>query len=136
MAELRRTKAGPFDESSLFTLHELQDAHYFWKEEQNEKFIRKAIQPVENGVAHLPKSWVFDTTVESLCHGVDLKVPGISKANDNINNDDVVAIMTLKDELVALGTAKMNSEEMLGEKGLAVKTEKVFMVPGAYQMKS
>src|SRR3989338_4118296 len=136
MAELIRTKAGPFDESSLFTLHELQDAHYFWKEEQNEKFIRKAIQPVENGVAHLPKSWVFDTTVESLCHGVDLKVPGISKANDNINNDDVVAIMTLKDELVALGTAKMNSEEMLGEKGLAVKTEKVFMVPGAYQMKS
>ncbi len=134
MAELRRTKAGPFDESTLFTLHELQDAYYFWKQENNEKFIRKIIQPVENGVNHLPKIWVFDATVESLCHGTDLKVPGISKVNDSINENDAVAIMTLKDELVALGTAKMGSKEMLGDKGLAVRTEKVFMQPGMYKL--
>ena len=134
MAELRRTKAGPFDESTLFTLHELTDAHYFWKNENNDKFIRKVIQPVENGVRHLPKIWVFDTTVESLCHGIDLKVPGISKINDKINPEDTVAIITLKDELVALGTAKMTSEEMLAEKGIAVQTEKVFMQPGVYKL--
>ncbi len=134
MAELRRTKAGPFDESSLFTLHELQDAYYFWREEGNDKFLRKAIQPIESGAKHLPKILVFDTTVESLCHGVDLKVPGISKLNDNINEEDIVAIMSLKDELIALGTAKINSEEMLKDKGVAVKTEKVFMQPGVYRI--
>ncbi len=134
MAELRRTKAGPFYESTLFTLQELTDAYYFWKEENNEKFLRKAIQPVENGVNHLPKVWVFDTTVESLSHGIDLKVPGISKLNDNINKEDIVAIMTLKDELVALGIAKMDSDEMTGEKGIAVQTEKVFMQPGVYKI--
>lgn len=134
MAELRRTKAGPFDESTLFTLHELQDAYHFWKEENNERFIRKVIQLVENGVNHLPKIWVFDTTVESLCHGVDLKVPGISKVESGINQNSVVAIMTLKNELIALGTSQMNSKEMLGEKGLAVKTEKVFMKPGTYKI--
>src|SRR3989338_5033644 len=126
MAELRRTKAGPFDEFTLFTLHELTDAYYFWKKESNDNFLRKVIQPVENGVKHLPKVWVFDTTVESLCHGVDLKVPGISKLNEGINKNDIAAIMTLKEELVALGIAKMNSKEMLGEKGIAVQTEKVF----------
>ncbi len=134
MAELRRTKAGPFDESTLFTLHELTDAYHFLVEDKNEKFIRKIIQPVENGANHLPKVWVFDTTVESLCHGVDLKVPGISKLNDNIPKDDNVAIMTLKNELIALGIAKMNSKEMLGEKGIAVQTEKVFMQPGVYKI--
>ena len=152
MAELRRSKAGPFDESTLFTLQELTDAYYFWKpakiedfrgtenakhflvEEGNEKFIRKAVQPVENGVKHLPKVWVFDTTVESLCHGVDLKIPGISKINDDIVENDIVAIMTLKDELVALGTAKMASDEMLGERGIAVQTDKVFMKPGVYKI--
>lgn len=134
MAELRRTKAGPFDESALFTLHELSDAYYFWKDENNDKFLRKIIQPVENGTNHLPKVWVFDTTVESLCHGVDLKVPGISKLNDNIKENDIVAIMTLKNELVALGAAKISSEEMLGEKGIAVQTEKVFMLPGVYKI--
>ena len=134
MAELRRTKAGPFDEFTLFTLHELTDAHYFFKEEKNEKFIRKVIQPVENGVKHLPKVWVFDTTVESLCHGIDLKVPGISKLNDNISKEEIVAIMTLKEELIALGTAAMTSKDMLGEKGIAVQTEKVFMLPGVYKI--
>lgn len=134
MSELRRTKAGPFDESTLFTLHGLSDACYFWKEEKNEKFLRKVIQPVEKGVNHLAKIWVFDTTVESICHGVDLKVPGISKLNDNISKEESVAIMTLKGELVALGTAKMNSEEMLDERGVAVKTEKVFMQPGIYKI--
>ncbi len=134
MAELRRTKAGPFGESALFTLHELTDAYYFWKEENNDKFIRKAIQPVENGVSHLSKIWVFDTTVESLCHGVDLKVPGISKLNDKIESGGIVAIMTLKDELVALGTSQMTSEEMMAEKGIAVQTDKVFMVPGSYKI--
>ena len=94
--------------------------------------MRKIIQPVENGAKHLPKVWVFDTTIESLCHGVDLKVPGISKLHDKINKEDVVAIMSLKDELVALGIAKMDSGEMLGEKGIAVQTEKVFMQPGVY----
>ena len=134
MAELRRIKAGPFDESSSFTLHELSDAYYFWKEEQNDKFLRKVIQPVENGVKHMPKVWVFDTTVKSICHGIDLKVPGISKLHDGINKEETVAVMTLQDELVALGTAKITSKEMMGEKGIAVKTEKVFMQPAVYSI--
>ncbi|MBI2541193.1 RNA-guided pseudouridylation complex pseudouridine synthase subunit Cbf5 [Candidatus Woesearchaeota archaeon] len=134
MAELRRTKAGPFDESSLVTLQELIDAYSFWKEEGNGKFVRKVIQPVENGASHLAKAWVFDTTVESMCHGVDLKMPGISRLNAGIRPDDAVAVMTLKNELVALGTAKASSEEMLQEKGIAVQTEKVFMQPGTYKM--
>ena len=134
MAELRRTKAGPFDETTLFTLHELADAYSFWKEEKNNKFLRKVIQPVENGVNHLSKIWVLDTTVESICHGVDLKIPGISKLNDNINKDETVAIMTLKEELVALGTAQTTSQEMMGKRGIAVKTEKVFMQPGIYKI--
>ena len=134
MAELRRTRAGPFNESTLVTMQELTDAYYYWKEENNDKFIRKAIQPVENGVNHLPKVWIFDTTVESLCHGTDLKVPGISKLNDKINKNDIVAIMTLKEELVAIGVSQMASQEMMGEKGLAVRTDKVFMAPGAYKI--
>ena len=137
MQELRRTKAGPFDESSLFTLQDLADAFYFYKNENNDKFIRKIIQPVENAVKHLPKIWVFDTTVDTLCHGAGLNTPGISKLNDGINENDTVAIMTLKDELIALGTAKTSSQEIIkNEKGVAAKTEKVFMLPGTYKIKT
>ncbi|MEK6943765.1 MAG: RNA-guided pseudouridylation complex pseudouridine synthase subunit Cbf5 [Nanoarchaeota archaeon] len=134
MAELRRTKAGPFEESTLCTMQELTDAYHYWKNENNDKLIRKVIQPMENAVNHLPKIWVFDTTIESMCHGVDLKVPGISKLNDKILKDDNVAIMSLKNELVAIGKAQISSEAMMNLKGVAVKTEKVFMLPGTYKI--
>ena len=132
MAELRRTKAGPFTEESLVTLQNLKDAYYYWKTDGDEKYIMHCIKPVEAAASHLPKVWVLDTTVDSLCHGANLKLPGISKVESDIQPDEIIAIMTLKDELVALGKACMASKEMLGNKGVAVITEKVFMPAGAY----
>jgi len=72
MAELRRTKAGPFDESTLVTLHDLRDAYHYYKE-GNEKFIRYCIKPMEEGINHLGKVWILDTAVEPICHGQTLK---------------------------------------------------------------
>ena len=132
MAELRRTRAGPFDESTLVTLQDLHDA-YWYMQQGNDKLLRSLLQSPEAAVAHLPKVWVFDTSVNTLCHGADLKVPGISKVETDIQVDELVAIMTLKDELVAIGLPKMVSKEMTkAEKGLAVKLERVFMEPGIY----
>jgi len=135
MSELRRTKAGPFDESTLFTLQDLTDAFWYYKNENNDKFIRKIIQPVENAVSHLKKIWVLDSTVGSLCHGIDLKIPGISKLDDGIQKNDTTAIMTSKDELIALGTAVSTSKQMLEDKkGVAAKTNKVFMNANTYEL--
>lgn len=132
MAELRRTKAGPFTEENLYTLQDLSDAWYYYKKHGNEKFVRKVVQPIENAVSHLSKIWVFDTTVDSLCHGANLAVPGISKLENDIEKGDIIAIFTLKDELICFGEAVLNSKQMMGEKGLAVKSEKVVMEPGIY----
>jgi len=134
MAELRRTKAGPFNENTnLVTLQDLADAFWFWKNKKNEKYIRKCIQPIEFAVQHLPKIWVMDSAVNSICHGADLKIPGIVKLNDPIEKDQLTAVMTLKDELVGLGKCQMNTKEIKeSEKGLAVKIEKVFMNPEVY----
>lgn len=133
MAELRRTKAGPFREDTLVTLQELTDAYHYWKADGNDKYIRHCIKPIEYGVTHLPKIWIFDTTVDSLCHGINLKVPGIAKVETDIQVDEQVAIMTLKEELVAIGIAKMTSKEIIQqEKGIASTTDKVFMEPSTY----
>ncbi|MDP2750953.1 MAG: RNA-guided pseudouridylation complex pseudouridine synthase subunit Cbf5 [Nanoarchaeota archaeon] len=132
MAELRRTKASIFVESQSVTLQDLADAYHYWKEENDDERIRKIIMPVEQALSHLKKVYVFDSSVDSLCHGSDLKFPGISKLDAGIKKDEIVAIMTLKDELVCLGTAVVESKEMLGNRGIAVKTQKVFMPPGIY----
>jgi len=134
MAELRRTKAGPFSEDNkLVTLQDLADAYWFWKNEDNEKYIRHCIQPIEVAVSHLPKIWIMDSAVNSLCHGADLKIPGIIKFESLIQKEEPVAVMTIKNELIAIGITKMNSEDIKKkEKGIVVKVRKVFMKPGAY----
>jgi H/ACA ribonucleoprotein complex subunit 4 len=50
----------------------------------------------------------------------------------NIEPGDIVAVMTLKEEAVLVGEARLSSEQMLGDKGVAVKTQQVFMLPGTY----
>ncbi len=136
MLELRRTKAGPFREENSFTLHDVIDAYKYYKEEGNEKYIRKVIQPIEAAVAHLPKVWILDNAVDSLCHGTSLKMPGISKFERHIRKDDIVAVMTLKGELVCYGKAAADSSKMeKSQMGVSVKPDAVFMNTGTYPKK-
>ncbi len=134
MKELRRTRVGPFKEDeTLSTLHDLVDAYSFWKEDEDERWIRRVIQPVEKAVEHLPKVFIRDSAVDAICHGAVLAVPGILKIETGIKRGSLVAVMTQKGELVALGRALMTSEEMYREeKGLAVKPIRVIMKRGTY----
>ena len=134
MQELRRTKAGPFKEdSTLVTLHDLKDAYAYYKQDGDESHLRKAILPLEAAVGHLPKVVVLDSTVDSVCHGATLKVRGVSWVEANIQVGELVAIMTLKGELIAVGEARMISREIASkESGVAVKSSQVFMAPGTY----
>ena len=128
MAELRRTQAGPFTEDdNLVTLNNLQDAYHFYKTENNPKMLQHYLQPIETALKYIPKCWVLDSAITSLLHGRDLSIPGISKL-ENFKKNETVAIMTLKDELVAIGKAEMSAVEInCKEKGVAVNVNKVFM---------
>jgi H/ACA ribonucleoprotein complex subunit 4 len=135
MAQLRRSKAAGFNESHLCTLQDLADALHYYRAEKNEGPIRKLVLPIETGVAHLAKVYVMDSAVDALCNGVQLKLPGIASLDSDIQAEDLVAVMTLKHELVLVGQALMPSKQMLGDKGIAVKTQQVFMKPGTYPKK-
>lgn len=131
MKELVRTKAGPFTDKTWHTLHDLKDAYEFYKQ-GNKKEIRKIILPIEKAIEHLPKVWVLDNCVDTLCHGSDLNIPGISKLNE-FKENETIAVLTLKNELICLGNSVIDSDKILKqEKGKAVKTNKVFMQTGLY----
>lgn len=133
MAELVRTKAGPFDDKEVYTLQELTDALWFYKKEKNENYLRKIIKPIEDAVVHLKKVWVLDSTVDTICHGADLKIPGVAKIDPDIELEDIVAVMTLKGELVAIGIARMSPKDAIKNKrGICIKINKVFMKTGLY----
>lgn len=133
MDDLRRTRAGPFDESSIVSLYDLKDAYQFYIEDGEEEYLRQAVTPVEKAVENLGKIWINDSAVDSLCHGASLKIPGIIKLEDTVKRDDLVAVYTLKNELVCIGTALRNNKDLLEKRrGEAVKLERVVMKPGTY----
>ncbi len=132
MTQLIRTRVGPYNETTMHSLYELKDAYELYKQGDDSE-LKKIILPVETAIQHFPKIWVSDKAVDSLCHGADLAIPGISKLHSNIKPNDKVAILTLKDELICTGTAKLTSEDILeNTKGIAVKTEKVYMKRNTY----
>jgi len=133
MQELRRTKTGPFKEENSVKLQDLADAYAFWKENGDEEELRKVILPVETAVEHLPKIVVRDGAVDALCHGASLAAPGVVAVDSDIAIGSLVAIMTLKGELVELARAVMNTEQILeAEYGIVAKPERVVMQPGTY----
>jgi len=134
MRELRRIRTGPFKEDeTLVTLHKLSEAVYAYRELKDDSLLKKLILPIEYAVSHLPKVAILDGAVGALTHGADLAVPGIAMIHEGIRKGDVVAILTLKGELVAIGQALMHTEQVVEEsKGMAVKVKRVIMPRDIY----
>lgn len=133
MTELRRTRAGPFTESTTVTLQELSEAWHLWREEGREKPLRRLLRPVEDGVLLLPKVYVKDSAVDSIAHGAQLGVNGVSMVEESVGAGDRVAVLTNKGELVCLGISHMDAGDMVKLwEGEAVKPDRVFMEPGTY----
>ena len=133
LAELRRTRVGNLSEEKSFILQDLKDAYIFWKEEKDDKDIKSIIHPVERLLEHLPKIVIRDSAVDALCHGANLAVPGVVEIDSDIINGDMVAILTLKNEGVALANSMMSTEEIIQkDKGVCASLERVLMKKGTY----
>ena len=137
MTGLRRTRTGPFrEDQTLVRLHDLADAYALWREDGIEDQLRKIIQPAEMTVGHLPKLVVRDGAIDALCHGASLAAPGVLTVETGISPRDLVALMTLKGELIALARAAMTSKQICeADHGIVAKPERVVMAPGTYPRK-
>jgi H/ACA ribonucleoprotein complex subunit 4 len=131
MKELRRTKAGAFTEEHCVKMQDLVDAYYYWKNNGDER-IRDYVLPVEAGIEHTPKIIVKDSAVFSIASGSAVYTGGISKASKSIAAGQLVAVLTLHGELVALAQAAMTAEDMMKKKGLAAKTDRVVIDKALY----
>jgi len=135
MTELRRVRAGIFMEQHAASLLDVKDAYERWKESGDEKPLRKLLIPVEHAILGTRAVFVKDSAVDQVCHGAPVYAAGITRIQPGIEAGETIAVYTQKGELVALGIARMGSEEMLAaKKGTAVRTDRVFMERGAYAM--
>src|SRR5947209_19031804 len=85
--------------------------------------VRQIIRPMEDAFDYVPRIYIRDSAVSSICHGADLAVPGIVKLSEGIRPKTAIALFTLKGELVALSRALIGTEQMINdERGIAATT--------------
>ena len=135
MQELRRSRAGPFVETSPTHVN-LHDVAYWFGEYQSKKdpaILHKFIQPMESALDLIPKITVRDSAVDALCHGASLTAPGVVSVDTGIVKDTLVAVLTLKGEAVTLSKATEPTERILELKhGVVAAPERVLMPRGTY----
>jgi H/ACA ribonucleoprotein complex subunit 4 len=115
-------------EDKIHTLHDLADAFYAYKE-GDESLLRNLILPQEAGINHLPKIWAKNSSINTICHGAQLKMPGIARFETKIKKDEMLAVLDSNNKLILLGEAVMSSKELkIKTQGKAVKTLRVFKI--------
>jgi len=134
MKELRRTRAGPFqEERNLCSMYDLLDAQNQWKEEKDEQKLRAFVRPVEEAFEFIPKIHIRDSAVDAICHGADLAIPGVVELDRAIETATPIVVMSMKGEAVALAKALLPTQQVLEQdRGLAAKTIRVIMPPSTY----
>ncbi|WP_333639358.1 RNA-guided pseudouridylation complex pseudouridine synthase subunit Cbf5 [Pyrobaculum aerophilum] len=133
MRELRRIAVSCYTEDEAVTLQDIADAYYIWKHYGDDTYLRRVLLPIEEIARHLPKIWVRDSAVDAICNGAPLAAPGISKFETPFSKGDLVAMFTLKGELIGIGRALVGSEEVKKmERGLVARTDRVVMRRGTY----
>ena len=108
-------------ESHCITLQALKDAVWLWKEKGEEKAIRKILAPIESLVVDLPSVVVKDGAAGAIAHGAPLMRPGIVSVENDLERGDLVRLLTLKGELVSLGSMNKAPKMTRDSKTAAIK---------------
>ena len=133
MVELRRPRSGKMTETDAHSLQDIADAYIFWQQNGRGDWLRSMIRPMEALVEPLPKVIVKASAVDAVCHGADLNISGVHMLDEDIRKNALVALMTARGELVAIGKMAMSSQKIMStDKGKAVDVERVLMEPGHY----
>merc|ERR1711998_715218 len=81
----------------------------------------------------LPRIVVKDTTVNALCYGAKLMLPGVLRCSKNIEVGQEVVVITTKGEAVQVAIAQMTSVQILTcEHGIVAKAKRVIMDRDTY----
>jgi H/ACA ribonucleoprotein complex subunit 4 len=134
MDELRRVRSGIMDENTgLYTMHDILDAHHVYEREGSEAYLRTVIQPLECLLVNYPRIVLKDSAVNSICYGGKLLIPGVLRYCSTIEVNQEVVLMTTKGEAIAVGVALMTPSEIYScDHGIVAKIKRVIMDKDLY----
>ncbi|KAL0233202.1 hypothetical protein GEMRC1_011947 [Eukaryota sp. GEM-RC1] len=137
MQELRRTRSGIMTENdNLYTMFDLKDAQYLFEAKGDESYLRKVIRPLETILTNYKRIIVKDSTVNAICYGAKLMVPGVLRFDAGLDAGDECVLVTTKGEAIALAICQMASTVISSvDHGIVAKTKRVVMDRNTYPRK-
>lgn len=137
MLELRRVRSGITPEKDgLVTMHDVLDAMYLYENHKDESLLRRVIQPLEGLLVKHKRIVMKDSSVNAVCYGAKIMLPGVLRYDDGIEMDEEIVIITTKGEAVALAIAQMTTATMSScDHGVCAKIKRVIMDRDLYPRK-
>jgi H/ACA ribonucleoprotein complex subunit 4 len=106
MQELRRVRSGALKEDkTMVTMHDVKDAQWLFENYNNEEYLRRVIMPLEILLVGYPRIVVKDTSVNAVCYGAQLMLPGVLRYESGIEVGKEVILISTKGEAIALAIA-------------------------------
>ena len=69
----------------LVTMHDVLDAQWRYDNYKDETYLRRAILPLEVLLTNLKRIVVKDSSINAICYGAKLMIPGILRYDNDIN---------------------------------------------------
>lgn len=92
--------------------------------------------PLEVLLLKLPRIVIKDSSINAICYGAKLMIPGILRYDNGINTGTEIVIMSTKGEAVAVAVAQMTTAEIGScDHGIVAKTKRVIMDRETYPRK-
>jgi tRNA pseudouridine55 synthase len=123
MGALRRTATGTFDDTTLVTLHDLQDVVAEWREQGDAGRLREVVQPAERAFDHLPQVTIAESAAAEVAEGAPVYAPGVLDAETSENGTQVACYVP-NGSVVCLGTLVGDPE---AERGGVVELDRVLV---------
>ena len=86
-------------------MHDVKDSIWRYENFKDESYLRRVVLPLEVLLVSFPRIVVKDSTVNSICYGAKLMLPGVLRYDNNIENGKEVVLITTKGEAIAVGIA-------------------------------
>merc|ERR1711957_1037119 len=137
MAELRRVRSGALKEdASMVTMHDVKDAQWHFEQYGKEEYLRRVIMPLEILLINYPRIVVKDTSVNAICYGAQLMLPGVLRYESGIECGTEIILISTKGEAVSLAIAQMTTSTIATcDHGIVARTKRVIMDRDVYDKK-
>merc|ERR1712168_556988 len=137
MQELRRVRSGiQSEQDQLMTMHDVLDAQWLYDNHKDETYLRRVIKPLEALLTNHKRILMKDTSVNAICYGAKIMLPGILRYDDGIEIGQEIVVCTTKGEAICLAIAQMTTATMACcDHGVVAKIKRVIMERDTYPRK-